>query len=81
MSIPSTTETARQRFARNLRNWREARGLSQQILAEKADLSRQYISKVENSSASISIDTMEKLSVVLAIDIADLLSNHVSHHL
>jgi transcriptional regulator with XRE-family HTH domain len=80
MSMLSTTETARERFARNLRSWREARGLSQQILAEQAALSRQYISKVENSAASVSIDTMEKLAVVLAIDIADLLSKPVSHH-
>ena len=80
MSMPTTTETARERFARNLRTWRVARGLSQQRLAEQADLSRVYISKVENSAASVSIDTMEKLAVVLAIDIADLLSTHVSHH-
>jgi transcriptional regulator with XRE-family HTH domain len=80
MSIPSNTETARQRFARNLRAYRGARGISQQHLAEQADLSRVYISKVENSAASISIDTMEKLAVVLAIDIADLLSVDLSHH-
>jgi transcriptional regulator with XRE-family HTH domain len=78
MSTPSTTETARQRFARNLRACREARGISQQHLAERADLSRVYISRVENSAASVSIDTMEKLAVVLTIDIADLLTAHVS---
>jgi transcriptional regulator with XRE-family HTH domain len=78
MSIPSNTETARQRFARNLRTYRAARGLSQQHLAEQADLSRVYISKVENSAASISIDTMEKLATVLAIDIAELLSAYES---
>lgn len=80
MSMPLTTETARERFARNLRAWRAVRGLSQQHLAERADLSRVYISKVENSAASVSIDTMERLAVVLAIDITDLLSAHVSHH-
>lgn len=80
MSMPPTQETARQRFARNLRSWRIRRGLSQQLLAEQADMSREYISKVERSAASVSIDTMEKLAAVLAIDIADLLSAHVSHH-
>jgi transcriptional regulator with XRE-family HTH domain len=73
MSMPSTTETARQRFARNLRAWRQVRGFSQQHLAEQADLSRVYISKVENSAASVSIDAMEKLADVLAIDIVELL--------
>ena len=73
MSMPYKTESARDRFARNLRAWRAKRGLSQQYLAEQAGLSRVYISKVENSSASVSIDAMEKLAVVLAIDIAELL--------
>lgn len=80
MSIPSTTETARQRFARNLRAWRGARGISQQRLAEQADLSRVYVSRVENSAASVSIDTMERLADVLAIDIADLFLSHVPDH-
>lgn len=73
MSMPSKNEIARDRFARNLRAWRAKRGLSQQALAEHADLSRVYISRVENSAASVSLDTMEKLAVVLAIDVAELL--------
>lgn len=73
MSMPLKNETARDRFARNLRAWRAKRGLSQQLLAEHAGLSRVYVSRVENSAASVSLDTMEKLAVVLAIDIAELL--------
>ncbi len=79
MSIPFTLDRGRARFARNLRDWRTLRGLSQQELALQAGLSRAYVSKVENSSASISIDTMEKLSDVLAIDIAELLAPAAIH--
>lgn len=74
MSMPSKNENARDRFARNLRAWRAKRGLSQQLLAEHAGLSRVYVSRVENRAASVSLDTMEKIATVLAIDIADLLS-------
>lgn len=73
MSIPSKNEIARDRFARNLRAWRAKRGLSQQFLAEQAGLSRVYVSRVENSAASVSLDTMERLANVLAIDVAELL--------
>lgn len=73
MSTPPKTVNARERFARNLRRWRATRGLSQQYVAEQAGLSRVYISKVENSAASVSIDAMEKIAIVLSIDISDLL--------
>lgn len=74
MTAPPKTLNARQRFARNLRAWRAARGYSQQYVAEHAGLSRVYISKVETSSASVSIDAIEKIAVVLSIDISELLS-------
>lgn len=73
MSTPFTVEPARDRFARNLRAWRTARGLRQEQLATQAGLSRVYVSKVENSSASVSIDSMEKLAGALQIDISELL--------
>ncbi|MYM83359.1 helix-turn-helix domain-containing protein [Duganella sp. FT50W] len=50
------------------------RGITQQYVAEHSGLSRVYISKVENSSASVSIDAMEKIAIVLSIDVAELLA-------
>ena len=73
MSILLKHENARERFARNLRSWRAKRGFSQQFVAESAGLSRVYISKVENCSASVSIDVMESIAAVLGIDISELL--------
>ncbi|WP_371867230.1 helix-turn-helix domain-containing protein [Duganella lactea] len=74
MSTPPKTLDARQRFASNLRRWRMVRGITQQYVAEHSGLSRVYISKVENSSASVSIDAMEKIAIVLSIDVAELLA-------
>lgn len=81
MSISSTTEGARERFARNLRAWRTVRRLTQQRLAEEAGLSRVYVNKVESCLASVSLDSMEKLANVLEIDIAELLEADVIHRL
>ena len=73
MSMLLKHENARERFARNLRSWRAKRGFSQQLLAENAGLSRVYISKVENCLASVSIDVMERIAIVLGVDISELI--------
>ncbi len=80
MSMLPKTLNARERFARNLRAWRAARGLSQQRLADHAGLSRVFISKVERCTNSVSLDTIEKIATVLSVDIADLLIE-TQHHL
>jgi transcriptional regulator with XRE-family HTH domain len=74
MSMSPPPYEARARLARNLRAWRAVRGLSQQQVAEHADLSRVYISQVERGLKSISVDTMERIAFVLSIDIAELLA-------
>ena len=60
-------------FARNLRRARLARGLSQEELAERAGLDRTYISSLERSQYSASLDVIEKLGKVLKCDEASLL--------
>lgn len=49
-------------FARNLKSKREAAGLSQEALAELANLHRTYVSSVERGERNISIDNIELLS-------------------
>lgn len=49
-------------FAANLRNLRQARGISQERLAELADLHRTYISSVERGARNISIDNIARLA-------------------
>lgn len=65
--------TARARFAVNLRSQRLAHGLSQEELAARAGLHRNYIGSVERNEKNISIDSMERLAVVLGVDVVDLL--------
>lgn len=63
----------RERFARNLRKLRKARGLSQEELAHRAGIDRTYISALERSLYSASIDVVDRLAVVLEVEAADLL--------
>lgn len=69
-------ETARVRaiFAHNLRLIRLQKGLSQEDLAEAADLHRTYISSVERGARNISIDNMEGLAMALGVDLRVLLN-------
>jgi transcriptional regulator with XRE-family HTH domain len=66
--------TARARFALNLRSARLARGFSQEELAARAGLHRNYIGSVERNEKNISIDNMERLAIVLGVDVVDLLA-------
>ncbi|MGA2672526.1 MAG: helix-turn-helix transcriptional regulator [Terracidiphilus sp.] len=66
--------TARARFALNLRSARLARGFSQEELAARAGLHRNYIGSVERNEKNISIDNMERLAIILGVDVVDLLA-------
>ena len=71
--MPKQKLTARRRFAENLRKTRKAQGLSQEGLAELADLHRTYIGAVERGERNISIDNMERLAHALGVTIQSLL--------
>jgi len=59
------SNSARERFARRLQQLRKARGLSQEVLAERAGLNRTYVSGVERGTINIRIDNIEKLANTL----------------
>ena len=46
-------------------------GISQEALANKADLDRTYVTDVENGRRNISIENLEKLIVALETSLAD----------
>ena len=69
-----TPSTIRQLFARNLKNLRQKRSLSQEQLADVAHLHRTYVSSVERGERNISLENMEKLAGALEVDIRLLLA-------
>lgn len=66
--------TLRGVVAKNLRRLRHARGLSQEELAARADLNRNYVGLLEREEHAATVDTLEKLANVLEIDPAELLA-------
>jgi transcriptional regulator with XRE-family HTH domain len=57
--------------ARNLRRLRHARGLSQEELAAHADLNRNYVGMLEREENAATVDVLERLAEVLAVDPAE----------
>ena len=55
-------------FAHNVRKYRTEKGLSQEALAEKANLHRTYICAVEREKRSIALDNVQKIADALVID-------------
>jgi transcriptional regulator with XRE-family HTH domain len=63
----------REVLARNLRKLRQARGLSQEELAHRAEIDRTYISALERSVYGAGIDVVDRLARALGVEAADLL--------
>jgi len=63
----------RQIFATNLRRLRHARGLSQEELADLADVNRTYVSKLETGATYVGLEILGKLARVLRAEPAELL--------
>lgn len=61
-------------FSRNIRAYRKQNQFTQEMLAEKADLSISYIKQIEsgNEFKNVSLTAMLKLSKALGITVRDL---------
>jgi transcriptional regulator with XRE-family HTH domain len=68
----------REVLALNLRKLRQARGLSQEELAHRAEIDRTYVSALERSVYSAGIDVLDRLARVLGVEAADLLRRPAS---
>lgn len=62
----------RDRVALNIQDLRRARGLSQEELAYRADVSRGYMGKVENAKFAASLDLLERIARALNVDPVEL---------
>jgi transcriptional regulator with XRE-family HTH domain len=63
--------TLRGVVARNLRRLRQSKGLSQEELAARAEINRNYVSLLEREENAASVDMLEKLADVLEVDPAE----------
>ena len=54
-------------LARNLRRLRAERGLSQEELAHRAGLNRNYVGMIEREENAATVDTMEQLAAALGV--------------
>lgn len=61
-----------EKFGKNISKFRNDKGLSQEALAEKADLHRTYISAVERGVRSISLKNIERLADALDVSVEKL---------
>lgn len=67
------SDSARKTFAKNLRTARLDLNVSQEGLAEKAGLHRNYVGSVERGERNVAIDNMEKLAEAVGKTISELL--------
>lgn len=72
MGKASKPMSAREVFARNLRQSRRLKDISQEALALQAGLSRTYLSEVERGTRNIAIDNMGLLAETLGVPLHEL---------
>ena len=63
------------RFGARVRELRVARGLSQEELAQKAELHRTYVGGIERGERNISLVNIEKLAIALDVSVESLMSD------
>lgn len=54
-----------EKFGKKVRELREKKGMTQEDLAYKADLSVYYVSRIERGKANVSLETVEKIQKAL----------------
>ena len=63
----------RKTVAANIRRLRTARGWSQEALADRCGLHRTYVGAIERGERNITLETLERIAVALAIAPTDLM--------
>jgi len=66
------TDRLRDRIAANVRNHRQLKGLSQESLAQEADVSVSFVSMIERGNRDPSVGSIDKLAYALDVDPAEL---------
>ena len=78
MANSSSSEKAQlHAFGRRLRELRLSQGLSQETLADRADLHRTYVGSVERGERNVSLKNIHALAAALGVPACMLLSDRV----
>lgn len=75
MSNPTQKHRAQQLFAANMRRIRLDKKLTQEKVAEAADLHPNYISSVERGERNISICNIERIASALGVSMCKLVAD------
>jgi transcriptional regulator with XRE-family HTH domain len=75
----SDPHAARRVLASNVRRLREAKGLSQEKLAELADLRQAHVSEIESGLTNLTLDNLQMLAVALGVRPMDLLNERAGN--
>ena len=67
--------SVKSRFGTRLRQLRDERGYSQEELAERADMHRNYVGGVERGERNVALENIVKLAKALAVKPADLFAD------
>jgi CheY-like chemotaxis protein len=59
-------------FGASVKTWRKRLGISQEELAERADLHRTYVSDVERGARNLSLESITRVARALRISVAEL---------
>jgi transcriptional regulator with XRE-family HTH domain len=69
------TRSVKSRFGNTLRKLRDERGYSQEELAERADLHRNYVGGVERGERNVGLENIVKLANALSVPPSDLFAD------
>ena len=72
ISFVSVKSIVLKKFGETIRRLRKERNLSQEELADRAELHRTYIGMIERAEKNITLINIEKLSNALDVDISKL---------
>ena len=62
----------KQKFGNKIKELRKEKGLSQEKLANLAEIDRTYLPTIEKGERNVSIEVIEKLAIALDVKIKDL---------
>ena len=60
-------------LAENIRAFRKAKNLSQEVLADMCDLHRTYVGSVERGERNVTLSTLETFASALGVSVSELL--------